>query len=109
MRRFRLGAILAGLVLAGGTGEHGRMQVLPVLLHAQQPSDGWDFEEGEDTAAPNAAFAVWSMTPAEERFAVLMRLVWLIERDLDALALAESTDNGKPVSLALSLNIPKAA
>jgi polyferredoxin len=55
MRRFRLGAILAGLVLAGGTGEHGRMQVLPVLLHAQQPSDGWDFEEGEDTAAPTWA------------------------------------------------------
>jgi len=38
-----------------------------------------------------------------------MRLVRLIERDLDSLAEAESIDNGKPVSLAKRVDIPRAA
>ncbi|MEO5859620.1 MAG: aldehyde dehydrogenase family protein, partial [Pyrinomonadaceae bacterium] len=70
-------------------------------------SDESDVELAVEAA--KAAFPAWSITPAEERFAILMRLVALIERDLDALALAESTDNGKPVSLARSLDIPRAA
>src|SRR5688572_11747873 len=48
------------------------------------------------------------MTPPEERFTILMRLVSLIERDLEPLALAESIDNGKPVSLARAVDIPRA-
>lgn len=59
--------------------------------------------------AAKAAFASWSSTPTEERFAILMRIVELIERDLEALALAESIDNGKPVSLARRMDIPRAA
>ena len=54
------------------------------------------------------AFPAWSRTPPDGRFEVLMRLVALIERDLEALALAESVDNGKPVSLARSVDIPRA-
>ncbi|MDI1241883.1 MAG: aldehyde dehydrogenase [bacterium] len=77
-------------------------------VYSQLPdSDERDVERAVEAA--KAAFPAWSMTPAEERFAILMRLVALIERDLDALALAESTDNGKPVSLARSLDIPRAA
>ena len=37
-----------------------------------------------------SAFPGWAATPAEERFVVLMRLVSLIERDLEVLAQAES-------------------
>lgn len=59
--------------------------------------------------AAKAAFPAWSTTPPEERFAILMRLVSLIERDLEPLATAESKDNGKPVSLARSVDIPRAA
>lgn len=59
-------------------------------------------------AAKNA-FPLWSKTSHEERFEVLMRLVRLIERDLDILAEAESVDNGKPVSLAKRVDIPRAA
>jgi aminomuconate-semialdehyde/2-hydroxymuconate-6-semialdehyde dehydrogenase len=59
--------------------------------------------------AAKVAFPAWSGTSPETRFEVLMRLVGLIERDLEALALAESVDNGKPVSLARSLDIPRAA
>jgi aminomuconate-semialdehyde/2-hydroxymuconate-6-semialdehyde dehydrogenase len=58
--------------------------------------------------AATLAFPIWSRTPAEERFEVLMRLVVLIERDLESLALAESIDNGKPVSLARAVDIPRA-
>ncbi|HKX84387.1 MAG TPA: aldehyde dehydrogenase, partial [Pyrinomonadaceae bacterium] len=59
--------------------------------------------------AAKVAFPVWSRTPTEARFEILMRLVGLIERDLETLATAESIDNGKPVSLARSLDIPRAA
>ncbi len=77
-------------------------------VYSQIPdSDERDVERAVEAA--KAAFPAWSMTPAEERFAILMRLVALIERDLESLALAESTDNGKPVSLARSLDIPRAA
>jgi aminomuconate-semialdehyde/2-hydroxymuconate-6-semialdehyde dehydrogenase len=58
--------------------------------------------------AAGAAFPGWSMTPPEARHDLLMRLVALIERDLEALALAESIDNGKPVSLARTVDIPRA-
>ena len=69
-------------------------------------SDERDVEQAVDAA--KAAFPSWSQTSPEERFAILMRLVALIERDLEELALAESIDNGKPVSLARSVDIPRA-
>jgi len=59
--------------------------------------------------ASKQAFPSWSKTSHEERFEILMRLVRLIERDLDSLAEAESIDNGKPVSLAKRVDIPRAA
>ena len=58
--------------------------------------------------AAKSAFPSWSMTPPEARHEILMRLVSLIERDLESLALAESVDNGKPVSLARAVDIPRA-
>lgn len=70
-------------------------------------SDGADVDLA--TTAASMAFPEWSATPPEERSAILLRLVNLIERDIDELAAAESRDNGKPVSLARSLDIPRAA
>lgn len=70
-------------------------------------SDDRDVNLAADAA--KAAFPAWSSTPPEERFAILMRLVGLIERDLEPLAQAESKDNGKPVSLARMVDIPRAA
>jgi aminomuconate-semialdehyde/2-hydroxymuconate-6-semialdehyde dehydrogenase len=54
------------------------------------------------------AFPSWSVTPAEERSKILMKIAGLIEKNLDKLAIAESIDNGKPVSLAKSVDIPRA-
>src|SRR6185369_9020608 len=58
--------------------------------------------------AAKTAFLAWSSVSAEERHDVMMRIVGLIERDLELLAEAESVDNGKPVSLARSVDIPRA-
>ncbi|HEV2112271.1 MAG TPA: aldehyde dehydrogenase, partial [Gammaproteobacteria bacterium] len=50
----------------------------------------------------------WSATPADERGRWLLKLAALVERDLEKLARAECVDNGKPLDLARSLDIPRA-
>jgi aminomuconate-semialdehyde/2-hydroxymuconate-6-semialdehyde dehydrogenase len=60
-------------------------------------------------AAAEAAFADWSKTPAQKRSQMLLCIADLIERDLEKLVRAESIDTGKPLSLARSLDIPRAA
>ncbi|MEO6487587.1 MAG: aldehyde dehydrogenase [Thermoanaerobaculia bacterium] len=58
--------------------------------------------------AGKKAFPSWSRTPAADRSRLLMRLADLIEGNLDDLARCESLDNGKTVSLARRLDIPRA-
>lgn len=70
-------------------------------------SDEQDVELAVDAA--NRAFPGWKLTGSDERFEILMRIVRLIERDIEMLAEAESIDNGKPVSLAKRVDIPRAA
>ncbi|HKP69423.1 MAG TPA: aldehyde dehydrogenase [Pyrinomonadaceae bacterium] len=70
-------------------------------------SDDRDVNLAVDAA--RAAFSGWSKTSPEARFEVLMRLVSLIERNAEELAKAESIDNGKPISLARMMDIPRAA
>ena len=60
-------------------------------------------------AAAEKAFADWSKKSAAERSCILLRIADLIERDLEKLARAESIDTGKPLSLARTLDIPRAA
>ena len=70
-----------------------------------------DSDERDVTNAVEAArkaFPVWSKMSAEARHDILMRVSALIERDLDALAEAESIDNGKPKTLAKAVDIPRA-
>ena len=59
--------------------------------------------------AANAAFGEWSTLDAMERASILSRLADRIEQNLDALAAAESRDNGKPEWLARSVDIPRCA
>ncbi|GAA4327381.1 aldehyde dehydrogenase [Flaviaesturariibacter amylovorans] len=59
--------------------------------------------------AAKKAFPKWSATPAEERFLVLNRIATLIDEHRDALAEAESTDNGKPLWLSKRVDIPRAS
>lgn len=60
-------------------------------------------------AAAQAAFPKWSTTPTEERFRILNRIAELIDQNLDALALAETNDNGKPLWLSKRVDIPRAS
>lgn len=60
-------------------------------------------------AAADKAFSDWSKKSAAERSRILLRIAELIDRDLEKLARAESIDTGKPLSLARSLDIPRAA
>jgi aminomuconate-semialdehyde/2-hydroxymuconate-6-semialdehyde dehydrogenase len=77
-------------------------------VYSQTPdSDHKDVEEA--IGAAKAAFPAWSTTPAEERFTVLNRIAQLIDDNLDALALAETNDNGKPLWLSKRVDIPRAS
>ncbi|HBH06401.1 MAG TPA: 2-hydroxymuconic semialdehyde dehydrogenase [Flavobacteriales bacterium] len=69
-------------------------------------SDKRDIENA--TAAALRAFPVWSKTPAKERSNILMRIAELIDQNSEMLAAAESRDNGKPIKLARSVDIPRA-
>jgi aminomuconate-semialdehyde/2-hydroxymuconate-6-semialdehyde dehydrogenase len=70
-------------------------------------SDARDVQLAVDAA--QVAFAGWSSMAVEKRSAILQKIATLIERDLDKLALAESIDQGKPVKLAKTVDIPRAA
>jgi aminomuconate-semialdehyde/2-hydroxymuconate-6-semialdehyde dehydrogenase len=60
-------------------------------------------------AAAKTAFKEWSITSKEKRSDYLLKIAALIEKHLDKLALAESIDNGKPLKLAKTVDIPRAA
>lgn len=70
--------------------------------------DSGERDVKEAVEAAKKAFPVWSKMSAEQRHDILMRISSLIERDLDALAEAESIDNGKPKLLAKAVDIPRA-
>lgn len=69
-------------------------------------SDTQDVEAA--VAAAEKAFPTWSNTPYTERSKILTAVADLIGANLDRLAAAESQDNGKPVSLAKAVDIPRA-
>ena len=77
-------------------------------VYGQIPnSNAQDIEEA--TAFAKAAFPQWSSTSLDERSRILMNIASGIEARIEELAQAESRDNGKPVSLAMAVDIPRAA
>jgi aminomuconate-semialdehyde/2-hydroxymuconate-6-semialdehyde dehydrogenase len=67
-------------------------------------------EEDVSLAAEAAekAFPIWSKMAIEERSKILVKLSEGIEARMDEFVQAESKDNGKPVSLAEHVDIPRA-
>lgn len=59
--------------------------------------------------AAKSAFPSWSQTTLEERSRILIKISELLEVNLQRFAEAESKDNGKPISLAKEVDIPRAA
>src|SRR5229473_1908774 len=87
-------------------------------LDNSEPATGKPYSQVADSdaqdvdlavAAAEKAFVDWSTKPAAGRSTILLRIADLIERDLEKLARADSVDTGKPLSLARSLDIPRAA
>lgn len=70
-------------------------------------SDEKDVQLAVDAA--KAAFSKWSHTSKEERSKIMMRIADLIDKNFERLAIAESTDHGKPVWLAKMVDIPRAS
>jgi len=77
-------------------------------VYGQVPDSG----EKDIKAAVHAAqkvFPAWSTSPVEVRFKILNRIAELIDEKLDAFALAETNDNGKPLWLSKKVDIPRAS
>ncbi len=77
-------------------------------VYAQIP-DSDERDVAAAVAAAQKAFPEWSNTSIEKRSRILMRIADIIEQNIDVLAIAESEDNGKPISLSTSIDIPRAA
>ncbi len=60
-------------------------------------------------SAAKTAFPEWSKTSVEYRSKILIKISELLEEHLERFAEAESKDNGKPISLAKAVDIPRSA
>jgi aminomuconate-semialdehyde/2-hydroxymuconate-6-semialdehyde dehydrogenase len=96
-------------------------ELTPALSGSQldniSPRDGKVFSTIPDSnaddvekavAAAQMAFPKWKTTSSEDRCKILTRIADLIAVHHDELTYAESLDNGKPVSLAGHVDIPRA-
>lgn len=95
----------------------GAFQTTAEVLENVAPGSGEKFgtiprsgaaEVDKAMAAAKRAFPSWSKTPAAERAACLERLADAVQANAAMLAEAEAKDNGKPVSLAAHVDIPRA-
>jgi aminomuconate-semialdehyde/2-hydroxymuconate-6-semialdehyde dehydrogenase len=71
--------------------------------------DSNEKDVAEAVNAAKKAFPGWSVTAVEKRFQILNRIAEIIDEHLDELALAETTDNGKPLWLSKKVDIPRAS
>ena len=87
-------------------------------LDNYNPSDGSVYAQIADSTAEDitaaydaaaAAFPSWSNATIETRSRIMLKIATLIEENLERLAAAESKDNGKPISLARAVDIPRAS
>ena len=77
-------------------------------VYGQIPNSNED-DVQKAVEAAEEAFPKWSKTTLDKRHKILSKIADLILENLDELAHAESKDNGKPISLAKSVDIPRAA
>ncbi|MBC7555276.1 MAG: aldehyde dehydrogenase [Taibaiella sp.] len=100
---------IGGALAAPATGKYmDNTNPATGAVYCQIPDSG---EKDVETAveAAEAALPEWSVTSAEARFTVLNRIADLIDNNIDALALAETNDNGKPLWLSKRVDIPRAS
>lgn len=100
---------IAGKLLPPASGEYID-NIDPAIgkVYSHTP-DSDERDIGQAVQAARRAFPVWSAKTAGQRAAYLYRLSSLIDANIEKLALAESVDNGKPLALALAVDIPRAS
>lgn len=105
----KIGNYIDGKIIAPATGKYlDNYQPATGKVYSLIPdSDEKDVELAY--AAAKKAFPLWSSTSKDERSRIMVKIADLIEKNLDRLALAESMDNGKPLKLAKSVDIPRAS
>ena len=77
-------------------------------IYGKLPNSSYDDVELAYQSA-ESAFQSWSNTTLEERSKILVRIAHLIECNLERFAEAETKDNGKPIHLSKTIDIPRAA
>jgi len=77
-------------------------------VYGKIPNSGKEDVEAAYQAAEKA-FPEWSNTTLDTRSRILSKIADLIEDKLEILAKAESKDNGKPITLATKVDIPRAS
>jgi aminomuconate-semialdehyde/2-hydroxymuconate-6-semialdehyde dehydrogenase len=99
---------IAGELVPPASGSYlDNLEPATGLPYSRVPdSDAADVERA--VTAAEDAFPRWSRTPVEERSRILLRLADQLECRLEEFARAESVDTGKPVTLARSVDIPRA-
>lgn len=99
---------IGGKLVAPESGKYlDNIEPAKGLVYSMLPdSDERDIHKAASTALH--AFRAWSKTSIEERSRIMMRIAALIDEKKEMLAAAESRDNGKPISLARSVDIPRA-
>lgn len=73
-----------------------------------QIADGDSADVARAVGAAEQAFPAWSQLSATDRAQYLQRVAACMQNDFEKFALAESIDQGKPVSLARAMDIPRA-
>ncbi|XP_074846621.1 2-aminomuconic semialdehyde dehydrogenase isoform X2 [Carettochelys insculpta] len=76
-------------------------------VYCRVPDSGKEEVEAAVTAARDA-FLGWSSKSPQERSQLMIKLADLIEYDLEAFAQAESKDQGKTITFARTVDIPRA-
>ncbi|KAL3184467.1 hypothetical protein MRX96_031759 [Rhipicephalus microplus] len=96
---------------------NGKFESLPETIENVDPSTGIVYsrlpnsgsrEVDKDVHAAMQAFSTWSMKSPAECSELLIRIADLIESRVGEFAQAESRDQGKPVWLARTVDIPRA-
>ncbi|XP_053568169.1 2-aminomuconic semialdehyde dehydrogenase, partial [Bombina bombina] len=75
-------------------------------IYCKVPDSGKE-EVDAAVAAAKAAFPSWSAKSPQERSAIMCKLADLIESHMEEFALAESKDQGKTVTFARTVDIPR--
>lgn len=105
----RLGNYINGELVAARSGQYlDNINPAEGSVYSMLPdSDAADVQMAVEAA--KEAFREWATISVDKRSSILMKIADLVDSNLEELAVAESIDNGKPVTLARKIDIPRAS